>query len=166
MKKTIYLDMDQVLTGFTQRTNELLEKAGHPEYESDAWKNFDDLDQAIWPLILNDETFWECLPFLEDGRVLWEFCKDYKPNILSALTDKDPRCHNGKHQWIYNNLEPGYVDRILLVRRSQKKNYASPDSILIDDHEKNVEEFREAGGIAFLYKNNAEEIIEQLKELL
>lgn len=158
--------MDGVLTGFNERVNILLEEAGLPEYESDHWANYDDLDEAIWPLILKDENFWTELKFRKDGLVLWKFCSKYFPNILSAVTSKDDRCILGKTDWLSRNLDVGLVDRVLLVRRSEKANFASPDSILIDDHEQNIKEFEEAGGIAFLYKNNAKEIIKKLKVLL
>ena len=43
--------------------------------------------------------------------------------------------------------------RINLVMRSQKKNYASPASILIDDYEKNTKEFNARGGTGITFKS-------------
>jgi len=54
--------------------------------------------------------------------------------------------------------------RINLVMRSQKKNYASPASILIDDYEKNTKEFNARGGTGITFKS-ASQTIAELKKL-
>ena len=54
--------------------------------------------------------------------------------------------------------------RINLVMRSQKKTYASPGSILIDDYEKNTKEFNAAGGTGITFKT-ANQTIAELKKL-
>jgi hypothetical protein len=48
--------------------------------------------------------------------------------------------------------------------RSQKKNYASPGSILIDDYEKNTKEFSARGGTGITFKT-ASQTIAELKKL-
>jgi hypothetical protein len=55
-------------------------------------------------------------------------------------------------------------DKINLVMRSQKKNYASPGSILIDDYEKNTKEFNQRGGTGITFKT-ASQTIAELKKL-
>jgi hypothetical protein len=58
---------------------------------------------------------------------------------LSAYVEHafDPNCIPGKRKWAMKNTGiPS--NKINLVMRSQKKNYASPGSILIDDYEKNT----------------------------
>jgi hypothetical protein len=58
-------------------------------------------------------------------------------------------------------------DKINLVMRSQKKNYAmnaGQQTILIDDYEKNTKEFSNRGGIGITFKT-ASQTIAELKKL-
>ena len=55
---------------------------------------------------------------------------------------------SGKKMWVKNNM-PG----VQLYIENDKYKYAEPDAILIDDMEKNVEAWKEAGGIGILHKS-------------
>ena len=55
-------------------------------------------------------------------------------------------------------------NKINLVIRSHKKNYASPNTILIDDYEKNTKEFTASGGKGIQFKT-ASQTIAELKKL-
>ena len=46
--------------------------------------------QDKWNPIMNDKTFWEKLPWMSDGKTLWNYIKKHSPDILSAYTDRDP----------------------------------------------------------------------------
>jgi hypothetical protein len=55
------------------------------------------------------------------------------------------------------------VQNIILVDKAiTKQKYAALNGILIDDYEKNIAQWREAGGIGILHKN-ARETIKQLR---
>ena len=91
---------------------------------------------AKWDPIRNDKRFWEDLPWMSDGKTLWNFIRPYKPDLLSAYTNRDSNCKPGKLKWASKNLGLG-VNRVNLVMRSEKQGYAqtgyrSP-AILIDD---------------------------------
>ena len=65
--------------------------------------------------------------------------------------------------WVKKNLGlPN--NRINLVRRFQKKDYAVSGSILIDDYEKNTREFTAKGGIG-IHHTSTSNTIRQLKKL-
>jgi hypothetical protein len=85
--------------------------------------------------------------------------------ILSSSGGK--KFHNEvseqKDEWL-NNLGVNYV-RNIVPGRSLKRNYATPDSILVDDTEDVIEGFRNAGGIGILH-TDANETIELLKGYL
>jgi hypothetical protein len=55
-------------------------------------------------------------------------------------------------------------NKINLVMRSQKKNFANASSILIDDYDKNTNEFNRAGGTGITFKS-ASQTISELKKL-
>lgn len=67
--------------------------------------------------------------------------------ILTSPT-KCPECLAGKLEWIVANT-PTWMHRQYLIG-ARKHFCARPDALLIDDHEENVNKFREHGGRAIL----------------
>ena len=155
----IYCDMDGVLADFKKGA----EKAtGVPIKQ---WMNL--TKDAKWDPIRNDRKFWENLPWMSDGKILWNFIRPYKPDLLSAYTNRDPNCKPGKLKWASKNLGLG-VNRVNLVMRSEKQGYAqtgyrSP-AILIDDFPRNIQQFRARGGIGIVH-TTASKTITEFKKL-
>lgn len=106
------------------------------------------------------------MPWMPDGKMLWEFIKPMNPTILSQLPDETwARCMPQKCEWVAREL--GKDIRVIVVQRSHGKAvYASPDAVLIDDaiytHGKN---WIAAGGV-FVYHINAAESIKTLRKLM
>ena len=158
----LYCDMDGVLADFKKGA----EKAtGVPisKWMSSLTK------KEKWNPIRNDKSFWESLPWMPDGKTLWNYIKKHKPDILSAYVkrDIDPNCIPGKSKWCRRNLGIGGT-RVNLVLRSQKQNYAqtghrSP-AVLVDDYKPNIEQFTRRGGIG-IHHTSASNSIRQLKQL-
>jgi hypothetical protein len=86
----IYCDMDGVLTDFEKRFITLLRKEG-PKYYSKAViaqvtrpKHFQAIegDEEFWKFI--DQyiglEFWSDMPWMPNGRVLWDFIQPYGQN--------------------------------------------------------------------------------------
>jgi len=153
----IYLDMDGVLFDFVKQ----LEKT--TKMSVNDWMKLD--RKKRWDPVIADKKFWSDGPWLSEGKKLFTFVKKYNPHILSAYVEHafDPNCIPGKTKWAMKNtgIPRG---RINLVMRSQKKTYASPGSILIDDYEKNTKEFNAAGGTGITFKT-ANQTIAELKKL-
>ena len=146
----LWIDMDGVLTDF------LAQLAPHGFTTMNDWS-----DDRLWALVKSLPGFWENMPWMEDGKQLWEFIKKYQPTLLTAPAHSDPNCKPGKLAWIRREL--GDVP-VVFSRASEKMKYADADSILIDDLDKNVNAWRAAGGIAILHKSAAD-TIEQLRKL-
>lgn len=147
----LYVDLDSVLTDFNKALSNIL---GRPVKE-----DFGN-DPRIWAAITKaGEWFWSEMNWMPDGRELWEAIEIYKPTILSA-----PSRHKdsiiGKKEWLKNNLPniPYIIDQ-------DKASHADKDSILIDDREKNIKKWEEAGGIGILHKD-AKSTIDKLKRVL
>jgi|TARA_Y100000817_G_scaffold120177_1_gene94152 hypothetical protein len=157
----LYCDMDGVLADFKKGA----EKAtGVPISQ---WMNLTKRDK--WNPIRNDSKFWETLPWMSDGKQLWNYIKKHSPDILSAYVDKnvDPNCIPGKTKWCRSQLGLS-GRRVNLVKRSQKQNYAqtgyrSP-AVLIDDYKPNTDGFTARGGIGIFHRNTAN-TIRELKKL-
>ena len=150
---TIYCDMDSVLVDFDRGYQEL---TGMTTQQADA-----NGAEAFWaPLSKAGAKFWITLEWMPDGKQLWDYIKKYNPILLSAPS-REESSKLGKRVWVKREL-PGV--KLILKYASQKQEYASPTSILIDDRQKNIDQWEAAGGIGILHTNTAN-TIKQLQQL-
>jgi len=162
MKKLprIYLDMDGVLVDFEKH---LIDTVKMPLSK---WMQLGRKER--WDPVIAKKDFWHTAPWNPEGKKLLQFVKKYNPHILSAYVEHayDPNCIPGKKSWAMNKAGiPS--NQINLVMRSQKKDYAKvggEPAILIDDYDKNTNEFTKKGGIGITFKN-ANQVIAELKKL-
>ena len=179
--KTVFLDMDGVITDFAKGVCKALGKVNpYPDETRDYtfWHAWPDISTKDVNAICNQE-FWHNLEWTDDGRDTLRAIMDTlglekvyfltipMPNLESA---------SGKMMWINDNL-PVYLGRIIITTREVPKSLlARPDALLIDDKDENVDEFIAAGGQGILvprpwnraYKqadNSANVVREQLEEL-
>jgi len=149
----ILADLDGVLTDFSKQLCELLDKPLDRDYD---FGN----DPKVWAKISKaGKEFWSEMEFMPDGRELWDAIKKYDPTILSSPT-RHPSSIEGKKIWLKKNL-PG----VPYIIESKKEKYAKKDAILIDDREKNIKKWEDAGGIGILHKN-AEDTIKKLNKIM
>jgi hypothetical protein len=148
----IYCDMDGVLVNFDK---------GY--FQLTGIDSTEDLpnNHTFWdPINKAGYDFWFNLEWMPDGKRLWKYIEKYNPKLLSAPSrQEDSRV--AKLDWVYKEL-PG-VDLILRSAKN-KKEFAAPKSILIDDRIANINDWREAGGIA-IHHVNTKHTIDQLKSL-
>ena len=150
----IYCDMDGVLCDFERRFEDLTGMSP---------KKFKDQNgvNEFWRVIDEDGVrFWVGMPWMPDGKKLWEFIKPLSPTLLSSPSwDNSSRL--GKRLWVRNNT-PG--TKLILANRANKVNYSEENSILIDDMPRTIEEWDSGGGIGILH-TSADSTIDQLKQL-
>jgi hypothetical protein len=147
-KYKFYCDMDGVLVDFDKGYYDLTGKDIRGTYNTspEFWHPIDD----------KGVDFWVNLEWKPDGKQLWDYIKQYNPELLSSPSRQvDSRI--GKAKWVEREL-PGV--HLILRSADKKQEFASPDSILIDDRESNVEQWRNAGGIAILHTSTSETIKE------
>jgi hypothetical protein len=150
---TIYCDMDSVLVDFDLGYQEL---TGMTTQQADA-----NGIEAFWePLSKAGAKFWITLQWMPDGKQLWDYIKKYNPILLSAPS-REESSKLGKRVWVKREL-PGV--KLILKYASQKQEYASPTSILIDDRQKNIDQWEAAGGIGILHTSTPN-TIKQLQQL-
>ena len=152
-KYKIYVDMDGVLVDFdggyeklTGMTTRAADEKG-PEF---FWK----------PISKAGAKWWITLNWMPDGKQLWDYVKKYNPELLSAPS-REEASKLGKRVWVKREL-PGV--KLILRSADKKQEFASPNSILIDDREKNIEQWKSAGGVGILH-TDAASTIKKLKEL-
>ncbi len=162
----IFLDLDDVLNRFTMYA---LAQVGcpvnfmsHDDYDP-RW-GFDIVGAANailgpLPFPMTPEQFWKritynvwaTVPVAEGASLMLDRCvKLVGETNVCILTSpiRDPHCASGKMTWIHDNLPP-FLHRQFLIG-SPKHLCASPDALLIDDSDKNVDAFCAAGGQAIL----------------
>ena len=147
----IYCDMDGVLADFKTAAVKV------NGMSINKWMNIPSSQQK-WERIKNNSTFWHNLPWMPGGQALWRSIEKHNPHILSPYVEEtyDPNCIPGKTAWLRKNARITDKSRINLVRRREKKNFATKGgqkNILIDDYEKNVKEFINAGGMGIVHKD-------------
>jgi hypothetical protein len=154
-KYQIYVDMDGVLTDFESQVKKTI---GKPSSELEIHG-----DDFFWGEVKKQGfEFWSKMPQTKDFSTLWNFLKPFNPSILSAPASRIDFCVDGKKEWIKNNI--GTV-RSIFVKASNKKDFATSNSILIDDLEKNINDWKDSGGIGILHKS-ANQTIKELKKYI
>lgn len=151
-KYKVYCDMDGVLTDFNKGYEELTGRNIEGQFIHDK-EFFEPINKA-------GKDFWGNLSWTKDGKELWGYLKKYNPELLSS-----PTIHNtsrvGKNEWVDKEL-PG--THLILRSSENKKEFASPISILIDDRDVNIEQWIEKGGIGILH-TSTKNTIKELKKL-
>jgi hypothetical protein len=150
---TIYCDLDGVLVDFDRGYKEL---TGITSQQADA-----NGAEVFWaPLSKAGAKFWITLKWMSDGKQLWDYIRKYNPILLSAPS-REESSKLGKRVWVKREL-PNI--KLILRPADRKQEFADSTSILIDDREKNIEQWKNAGGIGILHIN-ALNTIKQLQEL-
>jgi hypothetical protein len=155
-KYTIYSDMDGVIADFDKRFKEFSNGIAPQNYVDKFGL------EAFWDLIDKQVgvRFWTGIDWMPDGKEYWNYIKKYNPKLLSSPS-RENESRLGKRIWAKRRM-PG--TKVILAYSYNKKNYADGNSILIDDMEKNIDQWRAAGGIGILH-TSAASTIAQLKEL-
>ena len=152
----IYCDMDGVLVDFMQGMNNELNLKKDPS--QDEINNFLSTEHGI------SKEFWSSLEWMPGGKQLWNTLKKLNTEILSACPGNcksQPGVVSGKKIWLKNNLK--ITKGINIVLRKDKKNFAGPNAILIDDYKKNIKEWEAAGGVG-IHHTNVKKTLSELEK--
>ena len=163
-KSEVFVDMDGVLVDFFTEWAKLMNV-----------KTYRDIPKREIPKalkkIVDTPNFWENLPPLAGYKELLTAIKQmhgsYK--ILSSPLANDPNVDPGKREWVNKNL--GFFKPEKVIIDHNKSQYAKqPDgtpNILIDDYGKNVNAWKQAGGVAIKHHTSTtNDTINQLKSIL
>lgn len=172
----IFQDMDGCLTDFEGNFKNIKankDNLNPNEYDSVNGKF------SMWRLIEPEGIeWWSEMPWKEDGKQLWNYIKQYDPIILSAPS-RDADSSRGKMIWIERELgisQPSPTvspknhrwdedSKVILNGQKYMFNKRYPNSILIDDTERQIDNWVNSGGIGILH-TSTEDTINQLKEII
>jgi phosphopantetheine adenylyltransferase len=147
----VYCDMDGVLVDFEKGYKELTgEDASYNTNPEEFWA----------PITKAGAAFWIKLPWMPDGKQLWDYINPYNPSLLSAPS-REESSKIGKFTWVKRNM-PG--TKLILRSAERKQEFATPNSILIDDRADNIQRWKDAGGIG-IHHTSASDTIQQLKKI-
>jgi len=174
---TIFCDMDGVLTNFHKRFREIesnVDNLNPDEYNEVNGK------LSMWDII-NEEglEWWSEMEWMEDGEDLWDHINKYNHVKICSAPSRHENSSKGKMIWINRELgieqdtytrSPKFTkweenSEIILNSQKYMFNGRFPNSILIDDTPKQVNNWIKNGGIAILHVST-EQTIKELDEIL
>ena len=163
-KIRIYLDMDGVLADFQRGVKELC----HMEALSQNGKRDLKQDDLMWDAIRNTDHFYNRLELMPGAGELFDRLREKYGERCEILTGI-PREERGivtaeqdKRDWTCRMLSEEV--KVNAVCRKHKQQFCTgPESVLIDDREKTIREWRELGGTGILFVT-AEETMNELKK--
>jgi len=156
MDRLIYVDFDGVLVNFRKRVNELL------GLDIDTVE-FNNLGRGhrgrLYSEACDSVDFWANLEPMPDFQELWSYIKYWNPCALTAYPEWNVNAKElavaGK--WLWNKKHTMIPEsRFYCVKRKEKQIFALNNgmvNILIDDKQKNIDEWINAGGIGILHTN-------------
>lgn len=150
----IYIDMDGVLADFVRGSLRLHNiKFTEEQYNSFGWDYFKEFNltwQEFFKLIDYNAEFWANLDPIPEGiyiaKTLIARFGVEKVGILSS--GKSPHSTDGKRAWLRKYLPELEAGATFCC---EKWRHARLGAILIDDYEKNINEFRGHGGSAWYF---------------
>ena len=148
-RKRILIDIDGVLADFVSGAAKL---HGKDPSSVTTWHFFEQWGMTaadFWNPLGRD--FWASLPLTVEAHWIMLVCETAvtRENIclLTSPCDTDG-CLEGKRDWVRKHF-PEYKRRLLIG--AAKEFCASPQTMLVDDHDKNCDTFMLAGGWSCLF---------------
>lgn len=141
----IYLDMDGVIADFDKRYKARYKMLPR---EAEEHKEFD----KFFTQFIADGEF-ATLDLMPDAMELINYLRTLKvpTEILSssASEKRDPDIRPQKLEWLKNNnIE---FPAIIVPGKRHKKDYSNKNTLLIDDTQVNIDQWRREGGIGILH---------------
>lgn len=167
MEVKVFLDLDDTLADTSKEIEKQFSYKNYGINTSIFKKNIRLIkDLWLWQKIKNNPKFWEELPKREMAQEIYEealkitqTCENIY--ILTALPKlifkkdslKFKIAAENKIKWVKKHFQEIPEENILVVHAIDKKKYAinnDKKSVLFDDSVKNVKEWKDSGGIAYL----------------
>ena len=162
--KTIYLDMDGVVADFDTFVSQVLGR----EVGWNVSKH--DLTNEEWNKLASIDRLYYQLPLMPDATKLVAYVNtlSHRFNIgfLTAVPRRTtiPSAREDKQAWV-NKYFPG-IRMDIGPYSHDKQKWCTPGDILIDDRPSNIEEWKNAGGIAIFHTGDVDLSIKKLNEAI
>jgi hypothetical protein len=155
----IYLDMDGVIANFVKRYVELF------QIEPSSTRDYKEFN-TYFDKFIADGNF-ETLEMMPDAMDLIVALRNALPPTQILSSTASEKRHDAVSKQKIKWLESHDIDfqRNFVPGKHLKKKYARTDTLIIDDTESVINDWRAAGGVAILHKNVPDTLV-QLKFIL
>ena len=163
LMSTIYLDMDGVVADFDAEATKII---GYSHPANERWPDAD------WAKLRSNPRFYRDLPLMPDARRLVTTVLE-----LADRTNRDVKFLTAVPQ--DNDFPWAFQDKMIWKQRHfgdipiwfgpyshDKRHWARPGDVLIDDRRSNIEQWREAGGIGILHHGDVDQSLDKLRTIL
>jgi 5'(3')-deoxyribonucleotidase len=155
-KHNILLDVDGVMADWATacfRVCGVTKEEGYARWPAGSFEIMDALgmsEEKMWENIeAAGSGFWENLEDYAWAKKLWDHCNAIAPTYFMTSPSNDPQCHVGKVKWMQRFTgNPKFRNYLL---GPAKHLCARHNNLLIDDYDKNVKNFNDAGGTTILF---------------
>lgn len=154
----IFLDLDGVFADFDKRVSEII---GH---------GWDRKSNEIWgPLSKQYRLFWH-LDLIPDALRIITFLKDHDLEFLTALPEPTGgfvASREDKIAWVRHHISRTIKVNTVVGGKNKPQFLAQfPGAVLIDDYDRNIKLWNEAGGVGVLHETyNTDGTIGKLEAL-
>ena len=163
--KKIFFDMDGVLADFDRGVREFCKMEPTPQGEG--WRP--GMDDPMWAKVREIDHYYDKLELLPDAKRMFDTLYEKYGDKCEILTGV-PKPKRGvltakedKINWVHRLLSKKIV--VNTVYREEKPEYCTgKECILIDDLEKNIEEWEACGGTGVLF-TSVDETLKRIDEL-
>ncbi len=150
---TVFFDIDGVLGDFDRHLDAhgLRGDTGHPR-----WKEL----SLAW---------WCSMPPITGARDFFVRVAAAVPTRFLTAPTLSADCFTGKATWVQSFLPhegKGALQRLIIASGEDKAYLAGPQRILIDDRQKNIDQWVAAGGIGILFTGDFAAVEQQLTAVL
>ena len=145
--KCIYLDMDGVIADFVKRYKELYHMEPREAEKKKEFNKF--FDEFI------ETNQFATLDMMPGSMMGLEFLRkaNVPTQILSSTANEARYDDISKQKMIWLQTHGITFNPLFVPGKKHKYKYATPDSIIIDDTESVIDDWRKAGGIAIWHKD-------------
>ncbi len=155
---SVAIDLDGTLAAFQEKVEEINNLEFHKIPKGKMWQSISHYDKTV-------EPFFESLELLPDAMQLFNFVKNNFINyyILTACGNTPRNAAEQKRNWCKKHF--GNIVVKTVQSSEQKAQYATPNSILIDDRNQSIAPWVAAGGIGVLH-TSASDSIAKIKQII
>ena len=144
----LWHDSDGCFANFDLQANNLL--GCHPS-------NMD--DTTFWAIAKNEPKFWTTMPLIDGAIEYWNKIKHLNPIILTgAPKDNFEFAEKAKKDWWLEHFN--HTNVIVCLSKNKHTFVTDANDVLVDDTERIVKRFINAGGRAILHRNYNETLIQ------
>lgn len=149
-RQRLFIDLDGVGADFDRGYYNLF---GHWPWEVD--------DDTMWANIRGVDGFFANLPVMEgflDAIAEFVAC-GYDPMFLTACPEHDYQgIADQKHAWVHKNVPFDILTLPVIKGKNKARFVQNEGDVLVDDFEKNLGPWENAGGIPILHKSWADSL--------